>query len=221
MTDGTGLFARLRQGAGTGWTDYTGHPFVRGLACGTLPHAAFRRYLTQDYLFLVHFIRAYALAGYKSTRLDDLQAASDSMAALLAETRLHVAYCAEWGLDAAALAAEPEALETIAYTRFALERGAAGDLLDLHVALAPCVLGYAEIGTALAPYAAADNPYMPWIACYAGAEYQQAARGAAAALDRIAARSGAAVRMPELQASFDTAVRLETAFWEMGWRAGP
>ena len=37
------------------------------------------------------------------------------------------------------MAAEPEALETVAYTRFVLDRGLAGDRLDLEVALAPCV----------------------------------------------------------------------------------
>jgi len=222
MTDAlnAGLFGRLRDGSGVLWRDYVGHPFVRGLADGSLPAAAFRRYLTQDYLFLVHFVRAYALAGYKSTRLDDLTDAASGMAALLAEMRLHVAYCAEWGLDEAAMVAEPEAVETVAYTRFVFERGTAGDLLDLHAVLAPCIMGYAEIGTAAAPHAVAGNPYAAWIEAYAGAEYQGAAGTAAAALDRIGARSGAAGRMPALQAEFDMAVRLETAFWDMGWRAG-
>lgn len=214
------LYRRLRDGAGPLWTGYVAHPFVRGLADGTLPQAAFRRYLTQDYLFLIHFVRAYALAGYKSTRLDDLRAASAGMAALLAEMQLHVATCREWGLDEAAMAAEPEAVETVAYTRFVLERGTAGDLLDLHVALAPCVLGYAEIGAALAPHASAGNPYAAWIASYAGADYQEAALAAQRTLERVGARSGADTRMADLQGAFDTAVRLETAFWDMGWRAG-
>ena len=214
------LFDRLRRGAGLSWTCYVEHPFVRGLADGTLPQASFRRYLTQDYLFLIQFVRAYALAGYKSTRLDDLAAASTGMSALLGEMKLHVAYCREWGLDEASMAEEPEAVETIAYTRFALESGMTGDLLDLHVVLAPCVLGYAEIGRALAADCGSDNPYAPWIACYAGAEDQQAAREAEAALERVGARSGAELRIGNLQTAFNTAVRLETEFWEMGWRAG-
>ena len=118
------------------------------------------------------------------------------------------------------MAAEPEAVETVAYTRFVLERGTAGDLLDLHVALAPCVLGYAEIGTALEPHAGVNNPYTAWIAAYAGTEYQQAAQDARATLLRVGKRSGDTARYPELQANFNTAVRLETAFWDMGWRAG-
>lgn len=220
MNDGSGLFARLRDAAGSEWTDYVDHRFVRGLGDGSLPAAAFRRYLVQDYLFLTHFVRAYALAGYKSTELDDLRAAAAGMTALLEEMRLHVGYCREWGLSEAALAGEPEALETVAYTRFALERGAAGDLLDLQVALAPCVLGYAEIGTALAGRSAPGYPYAAWIDAYAGPDYQAAAAAASDALDRIGARHGAAARWPSLVGTFRMATRLESAFWDMGWRAG-
>ena len=215
-----GLFEALRDGAGGVWTDYVDHRFVRGLGDGTLPGAAFRRYLTQDYLFLIHFVRAHALAGYKSTQLDDLADAAAGMSALLAEMRLHVGYCAEWGLDEAGMAAEAEAVETVAYTRYVFERGTAGDLLDLHVVLAPCIMGYAEIGAALAGRTGPGNPYAAWIEAYAGAEYQEAARQAAAALDRVGRRGGASGRMPALQAQFDLAVRLESAFWDMGWRAG-
>ena len=111
MTD-LHLFNRLRHGAGPLWSEFTGHPFVRGLGDGTLPTPAFWRYLTQDYLFLIQFARAYALAGYKAQSLPDLQAASGGFAAILDELPLHVSFCAGWGLGEPAMAAEPEALET-------------------------------------------------------------------------------------------------------------
>ena len=212
---------RLRDAAGTLWTDFTGYRFVQGLGDGTLPAPAFRRYLTQDYLFLVQFARAYALAGYKTSQLADLRAASGGFAAILGELPLHVSYCAGWGLDEAGMAAEPEALETVAYTRFVLDCGAAGDLLDLYAALAPCVLGYAEIGPALAARQAGNpvaNPYAAWIAAYAGPNYQAAAAATRGMLDRLWAERGGDATAAALQATFNTAVRLETAFWEMGWR---
>jgi len=37
-----------------------------------LPEQCFRHYLVQDYLFLIHFARAYALAAYKSETLADI-----------------------------------------------------------------------------------------------------------------------------------------------------
>ena len=55
-----------------------------------------------------------------------------------------------------------EALETMAYTRFVLQRGLAGDLLYLQVALAPCLVGYGESGERLLadPTTRRDgNPY--------------------------------------------------------------
>jgi thiaminase/transcriptional activator TenA len=66
----TGLFQRLRTARAADWHAYTWHPFVQGLADGTLPQSAFRRYLVQDYLFLVQFARAHALAAYKAESLE-------------------------------------------------------------------------------------------------------------------------------------------------------
>jgi len=213
-------FERLRGGAGPLWTAFTHHPFVLGLGDGTLPRPAFQRYLTQDYLFLIQFARAYALAGYKAQSLADLRAASDGCAAILGELPLHVSFCAGWDLDEGAMAAEPEALETVAYTRFVLDCGAAGDLLDLYAALAPCVLGYAEIGPALAARASPGNPYAAWVATYAGPDYQASAGMTRGTLARLWTERGGDARAATLQATFNTAVRLETAFWSMGWREG-
>src|SRR3546814_9267766 len=107
--------------------------FVRQLGDGTLPESAFRRYLGQDYLFLIHFARAYALAAYKADTLEGMRAAAAGMAAILdTEIGLHIAYCRGWGIGEAEMAALPEATACIASTRFVLERGMAGGLLDLH-----------------------------------------------------------------------------------------
>jgi thiaminase/transcriptional activator TenA len=70
VAPGGSLFARLRAAAADDWEAYTGHEFVRRLADGSLPEECFRHYLIQDYLFLIHFARAYALAAYKSETLN-------------------------------------------------------------------------------------------------------------------------------------------------------
>ena len=120
--------------------------------------------------------------------------------------------------------AEPEALETVAYTRFVLDRGLAGDRLDLEVALAPCVVGYAEIAAERMADPATrhdGNPYREWLDMYAGAEYQSLAREAAVALDEQFQRRGGESRFPALASAFATAARLEADFWSMGLRGGP
>jgi len=214
------LFPRLVAAAGAAWPAYTRHDFVLLLAAGDLPEAAFRRYLVQDYLFLAQFARAWGLAVYKSDTLAEMRRAQALLAATLdVEIGLHIAYCRGWGLSEAALAAEPEALETVAYTRFVLDRGLAGDRLDLEVALAPCIVGYAEIAAErLAdPATRLDgNRYRDWLDMYAGGEYQELAGDAVAALDEQFARRGGEGRFPALAQSFTAATRLEAAFWQMG-----
>ncbi len=216
----TGFFAGLRAAAGDEWRRYVEHPFVRGLGDGSLPEAAFRHYLVQDYLFLIQFARAYGLAAYKADSLAEIRAAAGGLKALVeVEMDLHRAYCAEWGIADAALEAVEADAATLAYTAYVLERGHAGDLLDLRVALAPCVVGYGEIGARLAADPATrteGNPYTPWVGMYAGAEYQALVRAEVDALEALAARRGGKVRFAALSAVFRTATRLEAAFWQAG-----
>src|SRR3954468_7683415 len=118
------LFGRLVAAACGGWPAYTRHEFVLRLARGELPEAAFRRYLVQDYLFLLHFARAWGLAVYKSDSLPEMRRAQSLVAAALdVESGFLVEYCRGGGLSEAEMAVEPEAPETIAYTRFVLDRG--------------------------------------------------------------------------------------------------
>lgn len=213
------IFDRLKAAAQADWDSYVDHAFVRQLGDGSLPEAAFRTYLVQDYLFLIQFARAWALAAYKSRTIADIRAAQAGLAAMLDETELHVRLCGRWGLSPETLAAAPEHQATVAYSRFVLDCGAAGDLLDLHVALAPCVIGYAEIGRNLAPNGldALDNhPYREWIGEYAGDGFQSVATAARQHLDELAARSMTEQRFSELAALFGKASRLEADFWQMG-----
>lgn len=214
------LFARLRDACAPEWRAYADHPFVQGLATGALPEPAFRHYLVQDYLFLIQFARAYGLAAYKAETLADIRYAGDALHAIVAvEMDLHVAFCRAWRLSESDLGAAQADRATLAYTRYVLERGTTGDLLDLHVALAPCVVGYAEIGARLGTGGAdrlESNPYRAWIEMYAGADYQGVAREAVRSLDRIGAGRGAEARLPSLIETFRTATVLETDFWQMG-----
>src|ERR1043166_10211575 len=79
-----GFFERRKTAASAEWRAHTEHPFTEGLADGSLPEAAFRHFLVQDYLFLIEFARAYALAVYKSPSLADMREAAAGLSAILA-----------------------------------------------------------------------------------------------------------------------------------------
>ncbi len=227
---GSEVFGAWRRAAAEDWQAYTRHDFVRRLGDGTLPRRAFLHYLVQDYVFLTHFARAWGLAVVKAGDLEEMKAAAATVDALVNhEMKLHVEVCAGEGIPEKSLFAAEEEIENLAYTRFVMDTGLAGDFLDLLAALAPCVLGYGEIGAWLGDLssrgAAGDKAYADWIDTYAASDYQALCHGVGRLVDRAAAaRLGASPqaspRWADLCRRFRTATRLEVGFWDMGLRAG-
>lgn len=207
------------------WQAYTEHEFVLTLAQGTLEHGCFLHYLKQDFLFLKQYARAYALAIYKAKTLDDMRRALPSVHALLdSEIAHHVAYCSEWGLSESDLENEDEDFGTVAYTRYVLDAGMTGDLVDLYAALAPCSLGYAAIGLALSndeKTVLENNPYASWIQLYGGEEFQQGVAQGAQHFNQLLAEIDVnSQRGQHLIQVFKTATRMEVAFWQQGLNVG-
>ncbi|SEK29247.1 thiaminase II [Pacificibacter marinus] len=219
------VFATLRAGCSEDWAAYTHHRFVAGLCDGTLPRGGFVKYLVQDYVFLVHFARAWSLGVVKAETLDEMKICARTVDALVNhEMALHVKTCAAEGIDEEALFTAKEDVANLAYTRYVMDAGLQGDFLDLIAALAPCCFGYGEIGLRLADEAAVDTPYADWIKTYADADYQQVMVGIgqmfdAAVIRRLGADFAATPRWAALQKRFTTATQLEAGFWDMGLRA--
>ncbi len=221
MTGYGRAFEAMRGATGPVWDAYVRHDFVEGLRDGSLPREAFLHYLRQDYVFLIHFARAWALGVVKAGTLEEMQACSATVNALLAEEMaLHVGICAEAGISEAALLATEERAENAAYTRYVMDCGFSGDFPKLLAALAPCVLGYGEIGARLLREKTSDT-YADWIATYGGAEYQGLCESVGGLLDgALERRYGADYRnLPVwdgLCATFRQATALEVGFWQMG-----
>ncbi|CAM4185445.1 thiaminase II [Vibrio agarivorans] len=203
------------------WQAYTEHAFVRQLAAGTLAQPCFLHYLKQDFLFLKQYARAYALAMYKAQTLADMRRALPSVHALLdSEIAHHVTYCEQWGLSEIDLENEPEDFGTVAYTRYVLDAGMAGDLVDLYAALAPCSIGYAVIGKMLCEDESTvidGNPYASWIQLYGGDEFQTGVAAGEEYFNGLLAEIDInSQRGQNLVHIFRTATRMEVAFWQQG-----
>lgn len=206
------------------WQDYTEHSFVTQLATGELNKSAYLHYLKQDFLFLKHYARAYALAIFKSRTLAEMREPLPSLTALLdTEMTHHIEYCSKWGLTESDMEGEPEDFGTVSYTRYVLDTGMAGDRVDLFAALAPCAIGYAVIGTQLINSAETqleDNPYRSWIELYSGEEFQSGVEETIERLDDMLAEIPLnSLRGQRLCEIFKTATRMEVAFWQQGLNA--
>lgn len=203
------------------WRQYTEHDFVANLASSHLKSSAFQHYLQQDYLFLKQYARAYALAIYKSDSLEDMSPNLACLTGLIEhEIQLHINYCKEWDITPIQLDELDEGVATVAYTRFVLDTGQSGDLIDLLVALAPCALGYAQIGYRLnadEKTQTMNNPYLPWIETYASEEFIDSALSQMAHLESLLKQLPEdSPRWTKLNRIFATATRMEAAFWQQG-----
>ena len=218
------VLGRWCKASGKDWTAYIGHPFVKGLSDGTLPEASFHHYLIQDYIFLVHLSRAWAMAVVKSESLEEMKISATMVDALInVEIQLHVETCKNIGISEERLFLAEETFENITYTRFVMDAGLSGDFLDLMAALAPCVFGYGVIGAILEKTALRNTPYQEWIKAYASKDYQDLCDVLGSMVEKCAlARLGNEPeqnpRWNALCKRFNTATRLEIGFWEMGLR---
>jgi thiaminase/transcriptional activator TenA len=147
------------------------HPFVRGLADGTLPRDRFVDFIAQDAFFLESFARAYALALAHSPDRTGLEAFGDLLAGVREELRLHASYAKSLGIDLTSVEPAPA---TLAYTDFVLATAGIGGLGQTCAAMTPCMRLYAYIGQSLAE-SATSQTYAEWINTYAAPEFDSLA----------------------------------------------
>jgi thiaminase (transcriptional activator TenA) len=211
-----GFSAQLRRDADPIWRAQHEHPFVRGVADGTLPVAGFQRYVRQDYVFLIDYGRLLATGAVRAPDLETMRRFADLTQAILGEEmELHRAFAREFGITEAELEAEEPAPVTRAYTDFLLRTAALGDFGELAAALLPCMWGYAEIGQRLAKGPRpADARYARWIDTYADPEFDALATWCRGLVDRLADEAGDAGR-DRMRQAFLTCSRHELGFWDV------
>ncbi|GAA1270533.1 thiaminase II [Sphaerisporangium rubeum] len=192
------------------------HPFITGLADGTLPKEAFGYFVAQDSHYLRDYARALSVCAAKAPDEDDVRAfAGDAVGAVAAEQEMHGAFMADLGgvteHDA------PVAPTTRAYTSYLLATVYGGSFLDGLAAVLPCYWIYARVGEALLERSSPDPLYRRWIDAYGDEGFQAVVRRVVGLTDRAGAEATAAQRARALD-HFVTTARYEWMFWDAAWR---
>jgi len=214
--DSKSLFCLLKKNCPKEWSNYTKHQFLFSLVNNTLPLKAFKKYLIQDYFFLIKFIKILALGCVKSQNNNDLMRCIDFIFAIKNELKLHVLYCKKWKISQKTLLKTPELIETKKYTNYVMAVGNKGDILDLFTALSPCIIGYGEIGYELKKKKLHKNSYNSWIDTYASKEYQDVAKENILYLDSLFSKiKKKKNKLKKLKKIFKKATELESDFWSM------
>ena len=205
----------LERGADL-WRAQREHPFVTELADGSLDEAAFRTWIAQDYRYLLDYARTFAVLGTKA-RDEDAMARCYAVAnAVVAEEMdLHRSFAAEFGLDAADLAAVEKSPTCVAYTNYLLRTARERPLAVGAAAVYPCGQGYLDVAEHMAELADGEHRYTPFVEKYTSDAFYESVAWMRELVDECAERNPSL--RGEMETAFHRSAQLEHAFWEMAY----
>ena len=206
----------LRQLVDPIWEAQHNHPFIRGVADGTLDIEKLKYWVRQDYVYLVDYARILSMASAKSPDLDTMTwFAALAKSVLKVEMGLHRSYAGDFGISEEELEREQKAPTCQGYTDF-LMRVTSADPFEVSVAaLLPCFWGYYEIGTRLEDQGLPGKElYARWITQYSNPDYGREVERCRVLIDRLGA-DASAERKLQMEQAFIVSSRYEYLFWEM------
>jgi hydroxymethylpyrimidine/phosphomethylpyrimidine kinase len=180
------------------------HPFVRGLADGSLSVGAFGRYVAQDAFFLRSFLRAFALCAGRTADLQAAGVLADMQRGTLEELDLHASYARSLGIDLERVEPLPAAS---AYCDFLLRCAWQEEPGVALAAMTPCLRLYHHLGSELARAGIPAHHYAEWIRTYSSPEFGAQTARLEALLDRLA------VDTPAVDEAYRRAMRCELDFF--------
>ncbi|TBL81783.1 thiaminase II [Paenibacillus thalictri] len=212
------LFSQLlRQEADAMWQASFDHPFVRGIADGSLPLDRFRYYVLNDSYYLGEFAKVQAIGAAKSHNLHT----SNRMAAHVqgtynSELALHETFVKRLGITEEERAAFKPAPASYAYTSHLHRAAYNGHLGDIVAALLPCYWLYFEIGEQLKGTVVSEPIYQDWIDAYGAEGFGELVQEQIDRLDEIADMVTEADR-ERMKQQFLISSRYEWMFWQMAY----
>lgn len=194
------------------------HPFLEGLANGTLDVQAFRFYVVEDAFYLREFARVLSILASKAPREEWIvHFDRDAIETLEAERALHESYFKDFGLSEEEVRSRPPAPTNLGYTSYLLATAHASPFAEALSAVLPCYWIYAEVGKSLSRKGSPHPLYQRWIASYASEAYEAVVDSVLDIMDQASKDEGQSARARMLR-HFVTASRYEWMFWDMGWR---
>ena len=214
------LTERLYKSAENIWQGYHKHPFVCGIADGSLDIKKFRFFMVQDYLYLIEYAKVFALGVVKARDFDLMRMFATNVDNVLnGEMKLHREYMKRLGITEDEIAATAMSLTNRSYTEYMISVGFRGDALDILAAILACSWSYREIGCKIAdenPAALGHEFYGTWVEGYSSSEYGEGNAALIKLTDSLSEgiSEEQANRLVDI---FVTCSRYEAMFWDMSW----
>ncbi|CAM3696666.1 thiaminase II [Marinicrinis lubricantis] len=199
------------------WKASIDHPFVKGIADGTLPLEKFRFYMMQDAFYLKHYAKVLAMAAAKAESQEDLIYFLNTAKYITeAELELHRSVFQELNVteqEFEGFEAAPASYNYVSHMYSAIHNG---DVSEAFAAILPCPWLYLEVGQYYKNARPGVSLYEDWIQLYSSREYEASVLVQIDMMNRFADPSMASKRTV-LKQHFKKSCYYEWKFWEMAW----
>lgn len=206
------------------WAGFDEHPFVRGIADGSLDKEKFKYYMIQDYLYLIDYARVFALGTVKADDSGTMKLCAGYVKQILdGEMDIHKGYMARLGISLEEAEHTPVALDNLSYTSYMLRVAYDGGAAEVMAAILSCAVSYEVIGRHIVendPGAADHEFYGEWIRGYSAPEYAEANRVLEDLTEELIADCSDK-HFEKLKEIFINCSRYEGSFWDMAWEMRP
>ena len=203
------------------WADYLTHPFVLGLADGSLDKEKFKFYLLQDYVYLFDYARVFAEGVVKARDPETMRIFAGYVDSILnGEMDIHKGYMARLGIAQTDAEQVKASLHNQSYTSYMRAVAAEEGQAEIMAAVLSCAISYEHIAKWMVEhYPNAENHpfYGEWVRGYASAEYAAGNRKLEALMERLC-EGYAEKQRTRLVEIFVDCSRFEGLFWDMAWK---
>ena len=210
---------RLRLKVNDIWESYNEHPFVKGIAYGTLPVDNFRFYMLQDHLYLMQYAKVFALGVIKAEKESDMRIFADLIKATLdTENAVHQDYLKRLGITKEMVDNAEKSLVTESYTNYMISISFKEGLAELAATVLACSWSYKLIGDFMEtiPGSKDHEFYGHWINTYTSKEFRDCNDVMIDLVDRLT-ENYTEKQIENLEKILVDCSRYEYMFWDMAW----
>eukprot|EP00026_Physarum_polycephalum_P012501 Phypoly_transcript_12819.p1 GENE.Phypoly_transcript_12819~~Phypoly_transcript_12819.p1 ORF type:complete len:229 (+),score=29.93 Phypoly_transcript_12819:162-848(+) len=203
------------------WEKIIAHPFLTGIADGTLSDDVFQYYVTQDY----HYIRDYGkglsvIAAKAQTHEQSKTFLRHADICFKLEGDLHKEILSSSGAgpdEASAAIHAPRAPNCLLYSSYIMRVAYERPFYEALAAFLPCYWLYWEVGKELKARGPSPNEnFQKWIDTYSGHEFAEMVKEVLEIMNFIAQDLSENQRSTLLN-HFTTTTKLEYMFWDMSF----
>lgn len=219
-TDKNKVIDRMLSATEDIWAAYNEHPFVKGIADGTLDKDKFKYYMIQDYLYLIDYTKVFAIGAAKARDESTMKYFAEYTDSIMnSEMDIHRTYMKRLGITQEDIDNTPMALDNRSYTAYMLKEAYEGGAAEVMAAILSCALSYEVIATRMVeadPKCAKHEFYGEWVSGYASEEYHNSNIKLVNMLEELCADLSDE-KIERLTEVFVNCSRYETGFWDMSW----